>query len=117
MLPRQNRLKKTKDFDKVFKQGLFINDRFIAFKAASNDLDVTRFGFIVGTKISKKAVVRNKIKRWLRAAVLPCLKDIKPGFDVAVMVKPEILNSDFQEIKSAIQKLISRINNLNINNT
>lgn len=115
MLPRQNRLKKTKDFERVFKQGLFINDKFIAFKAARNGLDVTRFGFVVSKKISKKAVIRNKIKRWLRAAVLPGLKDIKPGFDIAVMTKPEILNSNFKEIKSIIQLLISRINNLNIN--
>lgn len=109
MLPQQNRLKKTKDFDRVFKQGLFINDRFISFKVARNDLSVTRFGFIVSTKISKRAVVRNKIKRWLRAATLPLLKDMKTGFDVVVLTRPEITKSDFHEIKNIVKKLISRI--------
>lgn len=115
MLPLKNRLKKTKDFEKVFRQGFYISDGFITLKVAKNNLEVTRFGFIVGTKISKKAVVRNKIKRWLRAAVFPDLKNIKPGFDVAVMVKPEVLSSSFKEIKNIVEKLISKLNNLDIN--
>lgn len=116
MLPRQNRLKKTKDFERVFKQGLFINDRFITFKVAKNGLDATRFGFVVSTKISKKAVIRNKIKRWLRSAVSPFLKNTPSGFDVVVMTKPAIANSDFDEIKNIIEKMLAKINGLNIKN-
>lgn len=113
MLPPQYRLRKTKDFERIFKQGSFVYDTLIAFKLVKNNLEVTRFGFIVGIKISKKAVVRNKIKRWLRAAVSEYIKDIAPGFDVAVLVKPSIVNSNFEVIKSAIVRLLAKTRLIN----
>lgn len=108
MLPRHNRLRKTNDFKKVFDRGLFVNDKCISFKVAKNDLEVSRFGFIVSSKVSKKAVVRNKVKRWLRAAMSEYLAQIKSGYDVIVITRPDIANSDFHEIKDMVNRLLRR---------
>ncbi|GAI32984.1 unnamed protein product, partial [marine sediment metagenome] len=62
MLNKRNRLKKKKDFDKVFKQGQGFKQDFLYLKIRKNNLKSSRFGFVVSKKFSKKAVIRNKIK-------------------------------------------------------
>ncbi|MFH1423419.1 MAG: ribonuclease P protein component [Candidatus Nealsonbacteria bacterium] len=86
MLPGTNRLKKKKDFEYVFKQGRGLKEGFLSLKFARNSLGLTRFGFVVGQKVSRKAVVRNKVKRRLREIAKSSLGDIKKGFDVVIIV-------------------------------
>jgi len=102
MLPEINRLKKKKDFDLVHNKGRFYGGSFLAVKTAKNGLDATRVGFLVGLKISKKAVVRNKIKRRLRASIRKMIFEFKPGYDVVVMVRPQIVDKNYQEIDEAL---------------
>jgi ribonuclease P protein component len=66
MLLKENRLKKKKDFERVFSQGRNLKGDFLFFKTINNKLEDNRIGFIVSKKVSKKAVERNKIKRRLR---------------------------------------------------
>ena len=85
MLSGINRLKKKKDFERVFRRGRGLKDGFLSLKFAKNNLGLTRFGFVVGQKVSHKAVIRNKVKRRLRELVRVKLGNIKKGFDVAVV--------------------------------
>jgi ribonuclease P protein component len=48
----------------------------------------TRIGISISTKVSKKAVVRNRIKRQLRAAFGSLLPRISPGWLIVVVVQP-----------------------------
>lgn len=98
---------KKKDFDNVFKKGKTIANKLVFLKSLKNNLNNNQFGFIVSTKISKKAVIRNKIKRRLREIVRQT--DTKPGFDIIIIVKPEILNKDYQEIKNNVENLLKNI--------
>lgn len=54
---------------------------------------------IVSLKVSKKAVVRNKIRRRIREILKP--KDLS-GYDLVVITNKDILDKDFQEIKKMI---------------
>lgn len=85
MLPKINRLKKKKDFERVFKQGRGLKQDFLSLKFAKNNLEATRFGFVVGQKVSRKAVVRNKVKRRLREIARINLGNIKKGLDIVVV--------------------------------
>lgn len=102
VLPKKYRLTKKKDFEKVFKCGYFFSEKFLSVKVAKNGLSLSRFGFIVSLKVSKKAVTRNKIKRQLREVIKLHLKDAKMGFDIVVMAKPEITGKKYQEIEQAL---------------
>lgn len=106
MLSRENRLTKDKDFELVFKNGKFIAEDFLSCKFVKNNLLVSRLGFLVGKKISKKAVERNKVKRRLRAAVRNFLTKINPGFDIVIMAQPSIKEKTFQEIELTLKKLL-----------
>jgi ribonuclease P protein component len=114
MLPKVNRLKKKKEFEKVFKKGRFLKEDFLILKAIPNNLKNSRFGFIISSKVSKKAVVRNKIKRWLRNIILFKLKEdnqMKEMMDVVIIVKPGILIKNFQEVEVVINKIFQKLKN------
>jgi len=108
MLPKQNRLKKKKDFERVFKQGKGIKRNFLLFKFIKNDLGVSRFGFVVSQKISKKVTVRNKIKRRLRMVLRGELPKIKPGFDGVWVVLKNSERRDFKEIEGIIKEILQK---------
>jgi len=102
MLPKINRLTKDKDFDNVFKNGKSSYDKLIGVKAIKNQLENSRFGILVSTKVSKKAVERNKIKRQIREIVRLQLDAIKPCYDVVIVTLPAILGKSYQEIKRSV---------------
>lgn len=113
MLPKANRLKKKKDFEQVFKQGKGFKEDFLFLKIKKNDLKESRFGFIVSQKVSKKAVLRNKVKRRLREVMRRELPRIKPGIDGVLVAGKGAEEKDFLEIKEAANKLFKKAKILN----
>ena len=63
MLPRENRLKRDKDFQTLFKSGQGVYGSICGAKWQKNKLNLARIAVVVGTKVSKKAVVRNRLRR------------------------------------------------------
>ncbi|MEK7103922.1 MAG: ribonuclease P protein component [Patescibacteria group bacterium] len=115
MLFSKNRLRKKKDFERVMRDRAsksaavsFLSARFIC-----NDLPYSRIGFVVSKKVSKKAVTRNKIKRRLREISRNIIKELEKGFDIVVFTKPEIAESDFKQIKNALEILLKKISHKN----
>ena len=108
MLSLNNRLKKTTDIRKVFKSGRFFKEGFLILKTAKNNLNKSRFGFVVSQKVSKKAVVRNKIKRRMRGIMRKELKEIKTGTDNLFMALPGLEKKDFSTIQEAISSLLKK---------
>lgn len=106
MLAKQYRLQKDRDFKSVFKKGKTLSGKLLFLKVKKNDLQVSRFGLIIGKKISNKAVIRNRLKRQLREIIKNNLFNIKPDFDIVIITKPEIINKNYQEIKNDFEKLL-----------
>ena len=104
MLAIKNRLTKQKDFDNVWQTGHSNFNEVLGIKISKNKLAISRFGFIVSAKISKKAVDRNKIKRRLRQVVEDNIKEIKPGYDVVIITQAAIINKEYKEIKNLVLK-------------
>ena len=108
MLPEKNRLKKKKDFERVFKKGKSCKEDFLYLKIIKNHLKNSRFGFIVSNKFSKKAVIRNKIKRKLKRLTEIKLSKIKKGIDGVIIVRPGLEINDFWELEEKINKLFKK---------
>lgn len=113
MLPKKNRLKNKKDFERVFKQGKGFKEDFLFLKVKKNNLKESRFGFIASLKVSKKAVFRNKIKRRLRETVREKLSEVKSGIDVVLIAQKGTEEKDFSEIKEVTNKLFKKAKILN----
>jgi len=108
MLAFKNRLKKQKDFERVFKDGEGFKQGFLYLKVIKNGLQSTRFGFVVSKKFSKKAVDRNKAKRVIREIIKNNLSEIKSGLDVVVVVNSSI-KIDPEELNKLIIALFKKI--------
>jgi len=108
MLSRKYKLKKDNDFKKVFKNGRYKQKDFIKIKFLKNNLEISRFSFIVGLKISKKAVQRNEIKRRLEEIIRLNSKRIIIGFDIIVFVDKEIIEKKYIEIKENLVYLLKK---------
>lgn len=110
MLAKAGRLVKEKDFQRVFAQGksFFVNE--LGIKAAKNDLAISRFGISVGLKVSKKAVIRNQVKRRLSEIFRLNLDKIKPGYDLVVVTLPGVEAKEYQELQEMVLKAIKKLN-------
>ena len=108
MLKKEFRLRKQRDFENVFKKGFYFSDDFLLLKIVKNNLPVSRFGFIVSKKISKKAVERNRVKRLLRESIRSMQKDIRIGFDAVFISKTGIVGKEFKEVNKSVGELLKK---------
>jgi len=107
-LPQENRIKKKKDFEAVFKNSKSFRSNLFVLKIAHNNLEVNRFGFVVSTKVSKKAIIRNKIKRRLAETVKLEMSRIKKGTDLVFVALPGICNKDYSEVKGEVDSALAK---------
>ena len=108
MLPKVNRLKRKKDIERVFKEGQGFKEDFLIFKMVKNDLRNSRFAFIVSQKVSKKATLRNKIKRRLNELVRRVLPKVQSGMDIVLVATPGLEEKDFWETEKTINKIFAK---------
>ena len=108
MLSKKYCLKRKKDFERVIKKGKKIEKNFLVLKFFRNSLDVTRTGFVVSQKVSKKAILRNKIKRRLREIIKINLPNLEPGYDLIFFTKKGIIEKNFLEIKDTAEQILKK---------
>lgn len=108
MLPIENRLKDRRDFAQVYEKGNFVSAAGLTIRFVPNALPVSRLGFPVGKNFSKSAVVRNRIRRRLRAASRAQLPKIFPGFDLVISYAAKDKNPGLAEISAKLEKLLLR---------
>ncbi|MCK4781867.1 ribonuclease P protein component [Candidatus Parcubacteria bacterium] len=106
MLSKENRLRNKKDFDRIFKKGKGFKQDFLFLKLIKNNLETNRFGFIVSQKISKKAVIRNKIKRRLRESIKAKSGEMRVGYDVVLLPDTDIKEKSFEEINENVNRVL-----------
>ncbi len=109
MLPKINRIRKKKDFEIIFKNSKCLRNSLFILRIAKNSLNLTRFGFVVSLKVSKKATVRNKIKRRLSEAAKMYQGEIKNGADIVFIALPEMTRRNFLEIKEAVGAALAEL--------
>lgn len=108
MLPKINRIKKKKDFDLIFKKGKNAKNGPLILRLMENSLGITRFAFVVSQKVSKKATIRNKIRRRMSEAVVANMPAIKGSIDTVFVALPGMEKKDFSETKKIIDNLIKK---------
>ena len=106
MLPLANRLKKKKDIERVLAGRKSSKSGLLVCKTALSDTNVARFCFVVSKRISNKAVVRNRLKRRMRDAVLALLPQIKKNCDHVLIACPGLETKDYGELALVIKKVL-----------
>ena len=108
MLPRENRLVRKPDFEKVKEKGKKFQSNLFGLLVFPNEEEISRFGFVISKKLSKRAVKRNRVKRILREQVRMILFKIIPGFDVVFLGKKALLESSSGEVGLEVKRLLRK---------
>ena len=103
----KRKLSKTSEFKKVFSEGRRIEGKNLIIFILKNDYNFNRPGIII-KKETGKAVVRNKIKRRLREAFQLINKKLSLGYDIIVLAKNNIRESDYFEICHDLESLFCK---------
>ena len=79
----------------------------LTWRRNSENLNPTRFGFVVSKRIGK-AVVRNKYKRKMRSTVRSL--HVERGWDVICIVKRGQTSKEIETVSSSMVNLLRRAN-------
>jgi ribonuclease P protein component len=106
-LPQQNRLKRKQDFDWVYQTGIRRRATHLHVVAVyTKSQHESRFGISISKKVSKLAVVRNRLKRQVKAALRSLLPRLQPGWSVVIIVRASILGCDYWQILRELEQLL-----------
>ncbi|HAH20693.1 MAG TPA: ribonuclease P protein component [Candidatus Omnitrophica bacterium] len=98
MFAKTYRLRAKKDFDALWKRGKSVHGQALGIKYSLNNLGGPRIGVVVSTKIHKRSVQRNLIRRRIREALrreyVPKIKN----FDIVVIAKNNIVGQKYAKI-------------------
>ena len=109
MLARENRLRKANEITRVYKRGNYgAVSGVLSVKALSSGRGQTRVVVVVGKKISKKAVVRNKIRRRLIGHLQAHWATLRAGYDIVVNVHTDLSAVPMDKIAQSLTQALDR---------
>lgn len=124
-LPKANRLRQRRQFNAVYEHGIRRHERHFTLRglrkrrpageSASIEAIPTCIGISISQKVSKKATVRNRIKRQIRAALRQLLPRIKSGWWLVVIVRPLAIECDYEQILRELEQLLAAAEVMNGN--
>ena len=109
MLPRVSRLKRSRDFQAVYKRraswaspSLVLYVRF----RTAREPQTARLGFVISKKISKRAHDRNRLKRRLREiSRLRLLPSAARPYDALIVAPTAAPDADFAQLTAELTSL------------
>ncbi len=110
-LPKRHRLTRNRDFVAVRRFGKRASTAFLVVgirprtMAAGASLPC-RFGITVSQKVSKRAVVRNQLKRRVSAAIQGLLPRLKGDLDVVVVLRSPAIECDYEKLLQQLKQLL-----------
>ena len=108
-LPKQYRLTRKKEFEQVYDSGKTVRNSFLFIKFfKDSSLEGSKFGIVVSAKVSKKATVRNKIRRQISEAIKPHLKQVSKNVNVVIVTNSKIVDKTFTEIEKVVLDLLKK---------
>ncbi len=109
MLASENRLKSARDIARVFKRGNYGKGGLITAKATHSGLSDSRAVVVVSKKISKRAVVRNKIRRRIVEIVRQRWETVRPGYDIVITVRGDVSSLDHSTLNHNVVTALTRV--------
>ena len=103
-----NRIKNNEEFVFTVRKGNVLKHTPFIVHFIKNDKNVCRIGLSVSKKIGN-AVTRNRVKRQTRAMCDSLVEYTSHTFDVVIVIKQEFLDNSFDENKTVLNELLSKI--------
>lgn len=122
MLPKHHRLRRSREFSQVYRQGRKAVSAHLLVRvwsltpaarapAAPSDFPHIgpRIGIVVSLKVHKRAVVRNRLKRRVRAALRTLLPRLRSSQWIVISLKPEAAECEYGEFLRELEQLFTKL--------
>ena len=106
-LSSNQRIRDSRDFERVYQLRKRESDRYLLVFGASNDRSRTRFGLSVSKKHGN-AVVRARLKRLLRESFRLEQHMLPPGFDF-ILIPKQNTDAGLKEYRNSLSRLTKKI--------
>ena len=100
-----SRLSREKDFKKINSRGKSFFSSLFRLRVLDNHSQRSRFSVVITTKVSKKATVRNRLKRQVKEIVRLNSAKLKQGRDFIIMVNSPALGKSYQDLEKDLLNL------------
>lgn len=109
-MKKKYRIKKNDEFQEVFKQGTSVaNRQFVIYVLDKPEQAYFRIGLSVSKKIGK-AVVRNRVKRYVRQVFHEERDRIQTGKDYVIIARVPVATMGYEEVKKSLLHVLRRAN-------
>lgn len=119
-LPKSHRLKDRGDYRAVYAQGIRRYSPHLTLFALSyrkikstDSTPASSFGISISKKVSKKAVVRNRIKRQIQGVIRSQLQEIKAGWQIVIVVRPKAIKCKYEHFLRELEELLKQAKIIN----
>lgn len=108
MLARSQRITNAFEIARVKQKGKTIHGRFLNIVVLQKHGLNMRFAFVISSHVSKKAVVRNKLKRIMSQFLQENRKQMKGSVDILVIAKQSAVGQPSMLITKDLQLTLKR---------
>lgn len=123
-LPKVYRLRRRQDFAAVYRNGQQSGTKHFVVRAlrvieqrgdstGAAVLPETRLGISVSQKVSKRAVVRNRIKRQMRAAFYQLIPQVNRGWWLVVGIRPAAIECQYGQFLRELEQILIKLEVIN----
>lgn len=105
LVVNDERLKKSSQFNLVYKKGKSEVTRFMVMYYLKNGLGYNRIGYSVSKKVGN-SVVRNKSKRLMKEAFRLNSENIKTGYDIVFISRVKMNSATYKDAEKSVKKLM-----------
>jgi ribonuclease P protein component len=108
VLARTNRVVRADDYRNAVRRGHKVGaHNTVTYVLDRNDGVAVRFGFIVAKTVGN-AVMRNRVRRRLKAASYELLGSVRPGMDLVIRALPSSAGASWASLRSEVMNIVAR---------
>lgn len=108
-MQQQYRLRKRRDFQRVFKYGRSVANRhFVVYALKKNGQTSVRVGVSVSKKVAKRAVDRNRVKRLVKEVVRQWVGELAPEYDIVVIARGAAVDLSYGRVEQSLHHVLKK---------
>lgn len=108
MLASANRLKAGREIARVQTKGRYAASDGFAVKMVRGGRAYSRAVVVVSKKVSKRATVRNRIRRRVAALLAGSWETVLPGYDIVVTVRDDVSELPQPDLARSLAKVLAK---------
>ena len=100
-------LRKKSDFNRIYRKGRSIGDRYVVLFLIRNGMDYNRTAFLASKKVGN-SVQRNRAKRLMKESYRLNEERIRPGFDLIFIARKTINGRKLRDVNKSMMNAAAR---------